>query len=117
MFLSISRYVMAAIYIAAGVNHFRNPAFYRPMMPPYLPAPELLNYLAGGTELSLGILLCVPVTSRFAAWGLIALLVAVFPANLYMYQTGGAGYSLPTWALLLRLPVQLVLIGWAYLYT
>ena len=117
MLFVISRYVMAVLYVAAGINHFRNPAFYRPMMPPYLPAPELLNYLAGATELSLGILVCVPLTSRFAAWGLIALLIAVFPANLYMYQTGGAGFNLPAWALLVRLPLQFLLIGWAYLYT
>ena len=108
-------YTMTALYVAAGVNHFLNPRMYIKIIPPYLPAPEVLNYIAGGAEVLLGIGLLFPATRPGAAWGIIILLVAVFPANLYMYQQNMSG--IPSWALLARLPLQLVLIAWAWWYT
>ena len=108
-------YLMATLYAAAGVNHFLCPRIYERIIPPYLPAPEALNYAAGAAEVILGVALLFPVTRPWAAWGIVALLVAVFPANLYMYQRGAAG--IPSWALLLRLPLQGVLIAWAWWYT
>ncbi|MGB3779041.1 MAG: MauE/DoxX family redox-associated membrane protein [Tunicatimonas sp.] len=108
-------YLMAALYVAAGVNHFLRPRMYVRIIPPYLPAPELLNYAAGAAEMVLGVALLFPATRPWAAWGIIALLVAVFPANLYMYQQGTPG--IPSWALLLRLPLQGALIAWAWWYT
>ena len=84
-------------------------------MPPYLPAPVLLNYVAGAAEIVLGIGLLFPLTRPGAAWGIIALLIAVFPANWYMYQQGFS--TIPSWVLLARLPLQLVLIAWAWWYT
>ena len=110
-------YVMAIIYIAAGINHFRNPRLYIKIIPPFFPNPKLLNALAGIAEIVLGILLCFKITSGAAAWGLIALLIAVFPANIYMVSNEKAGFGLPKWLLLLRLPMQILLIVWAYQYT
>jgi uncharacterized membrane protein len=111
-------YLMAALYVLAGLNHFRAPGIYRPMMPAFLPAHDLLIYLSGTAEAALGALLLWPSARPFAAWGIIALLIAVFPANLQMYQLRATTFSsIPTWILLLRLPLQLALIAWAFMYT
>src|SRR5215467_13096689 len=79
----ISLYVMAAFYAFSGFNHLLNPAFYLKIIPPGLPAPEWLNLASGLAEIVLGVFLLEPRTRVFAAWGVIALLIAVFPANLY----------------------------------
>lgn len=113
----ISLVVMAVFYIVAGLNHFRMPALYLRIIPPQLPYPELLNWLSGGAEVLLGVLLLLPTLSRRAAWGVIALLIAVFPANVYQFLANGAGMDVPRWALLARLPLQGVLIAWAYWHT
>lgn len=110
-------YLMAAIYILAGLNHFRVPWIYKKMIPPTLPLPKLLNIASGLAEFVLGVALCIPTISAYAAWGIIALLVAVFPANVYMYTNDKAAMGLPKWMRLLRLPLQLLLIYWAWLYT
>ncbi|CAN5714677.1 hypothetical protein BH10BDE1_BH10BDE1_03630 [soil metagenome] len=113
----VSLYTMSLFYFAAGMNHFVNPAFYLPMIPPFLPSPIVLNALSGGAELILAAMLIRPEVRSLGAWGAILLLIAVFPANVYMYSQGGAAFGVPDWALLLRLPLQLVLIGWAYWHT
>lgn len=110
-------YAMAFVYILAGLNHFRNPRLYLKIIPPYFPNPKLLNSISGFAELLLGILLCIAATSKLAAWGIIGLLVAIFPANLYMYTNEKAGMGLPKWILLLRIPLQFVLLYWAFQYT
>ena len=110
-------YAMAAIYLLAGINHFRKPRLYLKIIPPGLPKPKLLNAVSGGAEVLLGILLCIPVASTYAAMGIIALLIAVFPANFFMYQNENARLGFSKWLLLLRLPLQIVLILWAYQYT
>lgn len=110
-------YLMASIYILAGLNHFRNPKMYIRIIPDYLPNAKLLNILSGSAEILLGILLLVPSFSNYAAWGIIALLIAIFPANLYMLSNQKASFGLPKWILILRLPLQLFLIFWAYHYT
>jgi len=110
-------YLMALIYFLAGLNHFRVPRLYARIIPPALPAPKVLNIISGLAEIALAIALCIPKVSSYAAWGIIALLVAIFPANVYMYTNPKAGMGLPKWILLMRLPLQLALIGWAYLYT
>lgn len=109
-------YLMALLYILAGVNHFIKPKMYVKIIPPYFSKPELLNKIAGFAEILLGILLCFPLFTKFAAFGIIALLIAVFPANLYMYQNPKAGFGLPKYILLLRLPLQALLMIWACLY-
>lgn len=110
-------YLMGGIYILAGLNHFRKPRMYQKIIPPYFPNPRALNQLSGLAEIVLGILLCIPATSTIAAWGIMVLLVAVFPANWFMFQDTKAGFGLPKWLLLLRLPMQLLLILWAWIYT
>lgn len=110
-------YLMAALYILAGLNHFRVPRLYTRMIPPALSSPKALNIISGFAEIILGAALCIPAISNWAAWGIIMLLVAVFPANVYMFTNQRAGMGAPRWMLLLRLPLQIALIAWAYIYT
>jgi uncharacterized membrane protein len=112
----LGKWAFAALFVAGGVGHFVKTDVYMKIMPPYLPYHRALVLLSGVFEVALGILLLVPGTSRIAAWGLIALLVAVFPANVSMYQDAEKFGLSPT-LLLLRLPLQFVLILWAYAYT
>lgn len=109
-------YLMAFLYILAGINHFRKPGMYIKIIPPIFKNPKLLNILSGIAEIILGILLLIPATTLFAAWGIIALLIAVFPANIYMFQNKKAGFGLPKWILFVRLLLQIVLIYWASQY-
>src|ERR1022692_975836 len=83
---TISKWLLALFMVGAGTMHFIMPDFYLKIMPPYLPLHLELVYLSGFFEIALGVLLLVPRFSRFAAWGIIALLIAVFPANIYVYQ-------------------------------
>jgi uncharacterized membrane protein len=110
-------YLMGIIYIAAGINHFRDSGSYLTIIPPYFSNPRLLNNLAGIAEITLGIGLCIPSFSAVAAWGIIILLIAVFPANLFMFTDKKAAMGLPKIVLLLRLPLQIVLMILAYNYT
>lgn len=110
-------YLMALLYILAGINHFRKPRLYIKIIPPFFSNPKLLNAIAGAAEIILGILLCIPATSAVAALGIMALLIAIFPANLYMYRNKNANLGLPKWMLLMRLPLQIILILWAYHYS
>lgn len=110
----IALVVMVLFYVGAGVNHFVNPAFYLPMMPPWLPWHWELVILSGVAEVLLGIGVAIPATRRLAAWGLIALLVAVFPANLHMALNDVYGWGVGSW---IRLPFQLPLIAWAWWFT
>jgi uncharacterized membrane protein len=89
------------------------------MMPEVLPAPLALVYISGVAEIMGGLGLILPATRKLAAWGLILLLLAVFPANVNMAVNDlplGAT-PVPTWALWARLPLQLVGIAWAYWFT
>jgi len=115
--LSWHLYFMGTLYTLAGLNHFRNPKPYLKIIPPYFPKPKMLNFITGIVEIILGIGVCIPLLSKTASWGIIALLVAIFPANLFMYLNKSAGFGLPKMVLLLRLPLQIVLIIWAYYYT
>ena len=96
--------------------HFVKPGFYVQIMPPYLPLHLELVYLSGVCEIVLGILLLIPRYSRLAAWGIIALLIAVFPANIYVYQNQHVLAAPPVFHLL-RLPLQGLFILWAYWHT
>jgi uncharacterized membrane protein len=113
---SISKYLLAIFMIAAGIMHFVNPAFFLKIMPPYLPLHRELVLVSGVFEVLLGILLLAPKTSRLAAWGIVALLIAVFPANLYLYQHQDILPASPV-VHFLRLPLQGVFILWAYWHT
>lgn len=116
--------LMAALYVLAGTMHFVAPGFYVQMMPAYLPWHLALVYVSGVCEIALGLGLLVPRLRRIAAWGVILLLIAVFPANVNMAVHSIVPAGLPAWmppprpsGLWLRLPMQLVLIAWAYLHT
>jgi uncharacterized membrane protein len=111
------KYSLGLLFILGGLYHFINPALYLRMMPPYLPWHLFLVYLSGFFETALGSLLFAPRYTRLAAWGLIALLVAVFPANVQMAINPQQFPEIPPYALWLRLPLQAVLIAWAYTLT
>lgn len=114
------RFLLAAVLLGAGVMHFVDPWFFVQIMPSYLPWHWELVYVSGVIEIVLGVALLVPVTQRLAAWGAIALFVAVFPANVHMALANvqfdpppamGQPSSTAAWG---RLPLQLVLIAWAW---
>ncbi len=113
----LARYLFGAGFIFAGLNHFLMTAFYVSIVPPYLPAPVALVVISGVAEIGLGALLWFQRWARLAAWGLIALLIAVFPANLYMAVRPDLYPFAPVALLWLRLPLQAVLIAWAYWHT
>ena len=113
----IFKWIMALFYIVAGINHFLNPAIYVHIMPPYLPLPLSLVYLSGLFEIMFGFLLLIPRFTRLAAWGVIALLIAVFPANVHMALHPELTPQLPVVSLWIRLPLQGLLIVWAYWFT
>lgn len=108
---------MALLYFTAGVNHFIHPAFYLKIMPPWIPVHKELVFISGIAEVLFAMLLLFPVTRRFAAWGIIALLVAVFPANIQMMLNYMDENNTRLWISILRLPLQIVLIWWAYGFT
>ncbi len=101
-------------FIVASLPHFVTPERYLPMMPAALPWPIPLIYLSGLAELAGGVGLLLPRYKVAAAWGLVVLLVAIFPANINAALTGGQAAGLPTspWYLWLRLPFQVVFIWW-----
>jgi len=113
----ILKYLLAFGFVLAGINHFINADFYLKMMPPFLPAHLFLIYLSGVFEVALGILLLIPKFTRLAAWGLIAFLIAVFPANIYMAMNAEIFSEFSRTALYVRLPLQIILIAWAFWFT
>ncbi len=110
-------YLMSLIYIAAGINHFRSPAYYLTIMPFYLPYPRELVYISGACVIIFGLLLIPELTRRIAAWLIIILLIAIFPANLEMTINFYHENNPQLWLTLLRLPLQIALIWWAWKYT
>ncbi|MBC1237693.1 DoxX family protein [Nostoc sp. 2RC] len=113
------RVILAIAIIVVGVTHFLIPAPYVKIMPPQLPYPLELVYLSGFYEILGGIGLLVPPVSQAAAWGLIALFIAVFPANINMAVNHIKLEYIPDspWVHVVRLPFQGVLIAWAWWYT
>ena len=116
-FITALKGVFGALFIAAGALHFWKTDEYLKAMPLYVPWPPALVLLSGAASVVLGIALFVPRVSRVAAWGIIAFLVAVFPANLHMAVHQEIFPKIPAGLLWLRLPFQAVLIYWAYRYT
>lgn len=116
-FKLITKVIFGLLFVAAGVNHLVKTQFYLSIMPPYLPWPYALVIISGVAEVMLGVGLMVPKLSHLAAWGIILLLIAVFPANIYMTAHPELYPSVPTVFLWLRLPLQAVLVLWAYWYT
>ncbi len=111
-----ARLIVAVVFVIAGVLHFVIPRFYLAMMPPWLPAHLFLVQLSGAAEIALGLGVLVDRTRVLAGWGLIALLVAVFPANVQMLLNALDAHASAVWltALVLRLPLQWVIGRWVY---
>ena len=116
----ILKVVLGLAMIGVGISHFTSPEGFVRIVPAYLPAPLVLVYISGFFEMAGGIGLLVPRTQRAAAWGLVALYVSVFPANLNMalnhIQIDPAA-PIPVWAMWARLPFQILFIAWAYWFT
>jgi uncharacterized membrane protein len=114
----IGRSLLTSLFLASGILHFAHPQPFLRIMPPYLPAPLLLVHISGAAEIAGAIGLAITQVRRVSALGLIALLIALFPANLYMatahlHFPGIAGQAWFQWA---RLPMQGLLIWWTSLY-
>ena len=115
-------YLLSGMLAFTGFSHLLNPAFFVVIMPPGLPSPEWLNVICGLAEIVLGVFLLEPRVRVFAAWGIIALLIAVYPANVYVALENvgvpggepGTGNAIVNW---LRMPFQLVFVAWAWWYT
>ena len=110
---SLLRWVAAVFFILAGLNHFWQPHFYERIVPPGFPSPPVLVFISGLAEIAGGIGLLISAWRRRAGWGLILLLLAVFPANIYMAFRPET-FGLTPWMLWARLPLQVVLIVWVW---
>ena len=115
-FKKLTIYVMSLLYIIVGIKHFTDPVFFLKIMPSYLAYHLELVYLSGFFEILFGVLLIFKVTRFYAAWGIILLLIAVFPANIYLFLSEIAQESLGISKnqALIRLPFQIPLIIIAY---
>lgn len=113
----ISFYIMILVYLGAGINHFVHPDFYLKIMPAWLPWHEELVFISGICEILFALLLVFPLTRRFGVYCIIALLIAVFPANIQMLLDHYHDNDPMLWIAILRLPIQFVLIWWAYSFT
>src|SRR5262245_41293818 len=106
IFKLVLKYLLVLFYVGAGVNHFVNPGFYLNIMPPYLPWHLELVYLSGIIEIGLGILVLIPKFTSLSGWGIIALLIAVFPANLHMALHTDLYPNIKPLLLYIRIPLQ-----------
>ena len=113
--MSRARLLLGATFITTGVLHFMRPRVFEAIVPDYLPAHRELVYASGAAELAGGVGVLHPATRRVAGWWLIATLVAIFPANVEMAVHAERFKQFPRAALWARLPVQGVLIAWAWL--
>jgi uncharacterized membrane protein len=111
------RRLLGTLFILAGLNHFIVPRAYQAIMPDYLPAHAELVAASGIAEVALGLLAFVPRARWLTRWGLIALLLALFPANLHMALHAERYVPIPPALLWLRLPLQGVLIAWIWRVT
>ena len=114
---SISIIIMAIFYVTVGISHFTKPLLYLQIVPPSLPFKLELVYISGFFEILFGTMIMYKKTRFVAGWGLIMLLVAVYPANLYLAQTNGMAMGTTAVIAWARLPIQFIFIGIAYWHT
>ena len=113
---TVARWIVTLAMVGVGVTHFTSPEFFLAIMPPFIPFHLAMVWLSGACEIALGLALVPERTRRIASFGLIALYVAVFPANIYMavahIQPGGE--PIPEWVAWARLPLQplFMLLAW-----
>lgn len=114
----IARNLLAVFFALAGLNHFVMPGFYLPLIPDYVPWPDRINVMAGIAEITLGIGLLIAPLRQWAAWGIIALLIAFIPSHVYFIQIGSCvegGLCVPSWVAWVRLLlIHPLLIIWAW---
>jgi len=117
-FKRLSRYFMAGFFVFAGINHFLNPDFYIPLIPPYIPWPETVNWVSGLVEIILGFGLFFEKTRRAAAGGVILLMLLFIPTHIYFIQIGSCIPDLlctPQWLGWVRLVIiHPLLVLWAW---
>ena len=118
---TLLRYPFAALFVVVGISHFTQKEGFLRIMPPAIPYPEQVVAVTGVIESGLGAMLLLPKTRKWAAWALIPVLIAIFPANVYAALTAGtpneAMPGVPPLLAWLRLPVQPLLVAWAWWYT
>ena len=108
---------LSVFFIYFGIDHFINPDFYLSIMPPSFPLHEEAVYISGFFEIVGGIGVLIPRFRKIAGWGLVALLIAVYPANIYMAITPEAFPDIPVEILYFRLVLQFLFFYWAYSVT
>ena len=109
-------YLLSGFLIYVGITHFTSLDFMRRIMPPYIPGHDLMIYFSGVIEIVLGIMLLINKYRAMAAWGMILLFIAVFPANIYLFQNQEI-VPAPYFLHVFRLLLQPVFILWAFWYT
>ena len=114
IFKLITIILMAYFYISVGIKHFIDPDWFLQIYPPFLPFGLAAVYISGFFEVLFGVMLLIPKTRYYAGWGLIALLIAVFPANIYLAYTNGAAMDISAATAWGRLPFQALFIALAY---
>lgn len=107
---------MILLYIAAGINHFLHPRMYVSIVPPWIPFKHVWVDTTGIAEVWFAILMIFRLTRRIGAWAIIALLIVVFPANIQMMLNYQYEHNPWLWLTIVRLPLQGVLIWWAYTF-
>ncbi|MFO0613194.1 MAG: DoxX family membrane protein [Polyangiaceae bacterium] len=113
---TVARAFVTIAMVIVGVMHFKNPEPFTRIVPQELPEPKLLVYVSGVFEILLGLAIQIPKIRRLAGWGLVALYVAVFPANINMavrHIELTPGEPIPDWVAWGRLPFQIVFIALA----
>jgi uncharacterized membrane protein len=109
-----SRALLGFFFIGSGVNHFLIPKAYRQIVPPGIGDPATLVTVSGVAEVLAGVGVFLPATRRLSGLGLIALLAAIFPANMHMARNPEKFHKIPRWALYGRLPLQPLAMVWAW---
>ncbi|MCB0457922.1 MAG: DoxX family membrane protein [Flavobacteriaceae bacterium] len=110
------QYLLGILFIVAGFFHLQKPKIYEKIMPPYIPSHKSMVLISGIVEMILGFMILNPVTQKLSAWGIIILLVLFLPIHVYMLQEKEASLKLPKWVLILRFPLQFLLVYWAFQY-
>lgn len=110
------QYLIGALFVLAGANHFRQPKIYERIMPPYIPAKASMVMLSGIAEMILGFMILTPESQVLAAWSILVMLILFLPVHIHMLQNDKASMNLPKWVLILRIPLQFGLMFWAYQY-
>ena len=110
------QYLLAILFILGGVNHFRKPKLYERIMPSYIPSHSSLVLISGIIEMIFGFMVITQESQEIGAIGIIVLLILFIPIHFHMLNNKEASLNFPKWVLIIRIPLQLLLIYWAYLY-